>query len=358
MHNEKVIICIGAVLVVMLLSGCTTTVPDEGAGTTPEGEEEPVQSFKILHIMSYHSPWKWTDDQLEGFKKAFEDAGVDVEYRVYQMDTKRQTSEEWIDEVTREAKDLIDSWKPDLVYTNDDNAQKYVMKDYVNTETPHVFSAVNSDPSVYGFAGSSNVAGVMEEEHSVETINLLRELVPGVKKIAVVFDEGATWPAVKERMEGRIESELPEVEVVSWDTIGSFEVFKQKMNEYQDSADAVGLIGIFTFKDENGTNVPYEDVLEWVAENSNLPDFSFWADRISYGTLCAMTVSGYEQGAAAGEIAKGILVDGKSPSSFPFEPTVKGEPYISLARANKLNLSVKSDLLLTAEIVESFAWED
>jgi ABC-type uncharacterized transport system substrate-binding protein len=95
-----------------------------------------------------------------------------------------------------------------------------------------------------------------------------------------------------------------------------------------------------------------------VAENSDLPDFSFWADRISYGTLCAMTVSGYEQGVAAGEIAKGILVDGKSPSSFPFEPTAKGEPCISLARANKLNLSVKSDLLLTAEIVESFAWED
>jgi hypothetical protein len=23
--------------------------------------------FKILHVMSYHSPWEWTDKQFEGF---------------------------------------------------------------------------------------------------------------------------------------------------------------------------------------------------------------------------------------------------------------------------------------------------
>jgi hypothetical protein len=293
-------------LVIVGVSGCTTLTSEDGAGTLPGGEGKSTQTFKILHIMSYHSPWEWTDDQLVGFKKAFE--GVEVEYKVFQMDTKRHSDQEWIDNVTQEAKDLIESWKPDIVYTNDDNAQK--------------------------------------------------NLVPGVKKIAVIFDEGATWPAVKARMQSRINNELRDIEIVSMDTLSSFAVFKQKMNEYQDTVDAVGLIGIFTFKDENGTNVPHGDVLKWVADNSNLPDFSFWTDRIGYGTLCAMAVSAYEQGLAAGKIARGILLDGKSPSSFPFEPTVKGNPFISLARANKLNISVKSDLLLSAEIVTSFVWED
>jgi hypothetical protein len=32
------------------------------------GQEE--KELKILHIMSYHSPWKWTDDQFNGFKAA------------------------------------------------------------------------------------------------------------------------------------------------------------------------------------------------------------------------------------------------------------------------------------------------
>jgi hypothetical protein len=44
---------------------------------------------------------------------------------------------------------------------------------------------------------------------------------------------------------------------------------------------------------------------------------------VEKGTLCAVTVSGYEQGLAAGKIARGILVEGKKPSDFPFEPTTK-----------------------------------
>ena len=89
--------------------------------------------------MSYHSPWKWTDDQLTGFKDALN--GLNVEYKIFQMDTKRKSSKEWKEKLGKEARDLIDTWKPSLVYTNDDNAQEYVTKYYVNTRTPFVFSA-------------------------------------------------------------------------------------------------------------------------------------------------------------------------------------------------------------------------
>ena len=50
-------------------------------------EEVSGEKFKVLHIMSYHSPWKWTDDQLQGFKDAL--SGLDIEYKVFQMDTKK-----------------------------------------------------------------------------------------------------------------------------------------------------------------------------------------------------------------------------------------------------------------------------
>ncbi len=51
----------------------------------------PAKHFKILHIMSYHLPWKWTEEQLAGFKEALGD--LDVEYKVIQMDTKRHSDE-------------------------------------------------------------------------------------------------------------------------------------------------------------------------------------------------------------------------------------------------------------------------
>ena len=89
-------------------------------------------------------------------------------------------------------------------------------------------------------------------------------------------------------------------------------------------------------------------------ENSNLPDFAFWKDRVDKGTLCAVTVLGFEQGRAAGKIARSILTESRSPASFQMKPTEKGVPIVSLARAKKLNMNPSSSVLLTAEVVTEF----
>lgn len=312
------------------------------------------KEFKILHVMSYHTPWNWTEDQLRGFKEPLQD--LNIEYKVYEMDTKRKSGEEWKLQAGQEAKALIESFRPDLVYTNDDIAQKYVVKDYVNTAIPFVFSGVNSDPATYGFAGSKNVTGVLEQPHFVQTVQLLKQIVPGVKKIAVIYDDDPTWEGVTQLMKGQL-NQLPEVEFTSWEKISTFDQYQQAVLKHQEDVDALALLGVHTFKDSQGKNVPWQDVLKWTAENSSLPDFSFWRDRIDYGTLAAVAVSGYEQGLAAGELARQILAGGVSPSDLSMEPTLKGKPAISLARAKKLGIGVKSGLLLSVEAVDKFAWE-
>ncbi|MBN2322915.1 MAG: hypothetical protein JXQ30_04210 [Spirochaetes bacterium] len=311
-------------------------------------------SYKILHIMSYHSPWKWTDDQLAGFKSEL--AGLNVEYMLYQMDTYRNSSEEWKQKAGMEAREIIETWKPDLVYLNDDDAQKYVGSYYAGGDIPFVFGGVNRDPYEYGYAGSGNVTGVLEQEHFVESVKLLKEIAPEVERIAVVLDEGVSWDGVVKRMKQK-QSLLADVKIVRWDRISTFGEYKAKIEEYQTSVDAIALIGIFTFKDAEGRNVPYQDVLRWTAEHSMLPDFSFWEDRISFGTLCTVTVSGYEQGRAAGRMARAILSEGKSPSEIPMRPSVKGEPVVSLARANRLGIRIRTGILLSSQVVEDFIWE-
>lgn len=353
-------------VIAVIAMGCSVlaSTPSGEEQSQPVPTEQPAEEiaqasapkFKILHIMSYHSPWEWTDSQLNGFKTALK--GVDVEYKVIQMDTKNHSDEEWKQKVAKEAKDLIATWQPDLVYTSDDDVQKYVVQDYINKDIPFVFSAVNTDPKEYGFVGSKNVTGVIEHQHFVESVELLKKIAPEVKTIAVVVDDSPFWNAVTQTMREE-ESQLPaDVKIVSYDLIKTFAEYKQKVNEYQSTVDAIALLGIFNFKDEQGNNVPYQEVQRWTAENSKLPDFSFWVDRISYGTLASVTVSGYEQGLAAGEMARGILVEGKSPSSFPMKPTVKGEPVISLARAKALGLNIDSEILLTAKVIENYAWEE
>ena len=319
-------------------------------GSMAEGRRR----FKILHVMSYHASWEWTQDQFFGFKEALE--GLEVEYKTYELDTKRRSTEEWKKKVGGEARALIESWKPDLVYTSDDNAQELVTKYFLNREIPFVFSAVNADPETYGFTRAGNVTGVLEQEHFVETVNLLRSIAPWVRRIAVIVDDDPTWDGVVKRMKAKA-GELSGVEFIAWDVIRTFSEYKRKILEYQSKAEALALLGIHTFKDENGQNFPWQTVLRWTADNSRLPDFSFWKDRMEYGTLCAVYVSGYAQGLAAGKIARGILAEGKSPADYPIRPTIKGRPRLSLARAKTLGLKIKSSLLLSAEIIPKFAWE-
>lgn len=310
--------------------------------------------YRILHIMSYHSPWRWTDGQLEGFKEGM--GGVPAQYRVFQMDSKRHSAREAKEQKGREARAVIESWKPDLVYTSDDDAQEFVSVYYVDKDLPFVFSGVNKDPDSYGFTGARNITGVLEQEHFVESVKLLQAVAPGARRIAVVLDDAQMWDPVQARMRERLK-QLPGVRIVAWDTIRTWDEFQQKMKAYPTAADAVALIGIFNFKDARGKNVPYQEVLRWTAQNSRLPDFGFWVDRVHFGTLAAVTVSEREQGRAAGRIAREILVRGKSPAAIPMVPTAKGIPVISLARANKLGLKVRSGVLLSAEVIEKFEWE-
>lgn len=324
------------------------------ADATTRGVADEQKKYKIMHVMSYHTPWRWTEGQLKGFEEGL-GKGL-AEYKVFEMDTKRHGTPGWVEEKGNEARALINAWQPDLIYTTDDDAQEYVAKYFINTKYKIVFSGVNKHPRNYGFEDSSNVTGILEEEHFTESVMLLKALAPQVKKIAAVFDDSPMWEPVARRMKERLR-QLPGVEIVTWDTIRTYDDYKRRIREYPGIADAIALIGIFNFKDADGRNVPYQDVLRWTAENSGLPDFGFWIDRVHYGTLAAVTVSEYEQGLAAGKLARAILVDGISPDTLAMKPTEKGLPVVSLARATKLGLQIRSGILLSTEVVDRFEWE-
>ena len=312
-------------------------------------QEAPPRSFKILHVMSYHTPWEWTETQFNGFKEALR--GLDVTYQVVEMDANRNNNKEWIRQISQKALDLIETWKPDLLFTSDDAAQSYVALRYLNTKLPIVFSGVNGEPLDYGFDHARNVTGVLERMHFVQTLNLLKSLVPSVRSVAIITDPGLMWDPLIQQCKVK-EGQLDGIQVVAYEMVDTYSEFQRTVLDYQDRVDALGFLGIFEFKNVNGDNVSQEIVQNWVAENSRLPDFSFWKDRVGRGTLCAVTVSGTAQGQAAGEIARGILVEGRRPTDYPIKTTETGIPIINLARAFQLGIMPKADVLLTAEVIK------
>jgi ABC-type uncharacterized transport system substrate-binding protein len=313
--------------------------------------EEP--SYRILHVMSYHQSWKWNSEQLKGFKDGVGD--LNVEYKIIELDTKRQSDPEEIAQKVNDAENIITEWQPNLLYTNDDNAQKYVAEPYVNSSLPIVFSGVNRDPSEYGFIGAKNVTGVMEYEHFLPTLNYLRKITPDIQKLAVIVDSDPTWKGVMSRMRANLKH-TDGVEVTDWLLVRTLDDYKSSIKELQDKVDAIALLGVFNIKDSAGNDVNYEELLQWTAENSNLPDFSFWESRVDRGTLCVVAVSGYEQGLIAGQMARKILKDKVSPGSIGISQSTKGQPMLNITRAKALGIKVDVNLLLESTVKQGYAW--
>jgi len=213
----------------------------------------------------------------------------------------------------------------------------------------------NAEPQAYGFDARADVTGVLEREHITQTLRLLAEVAPGVRRIAVIVDDGPTWPGLIARIREAAAAEQG-FEIVDVHVVSTFADYQARVRAAQGAVDALGVIGVFGLEDAAGQVTPFEDVLRWTAENSALPDFSFWASRIELGTLCAVTVSPSAQGEAAGAIARRLLVDGATPAEIEIAPTLKGEPVVSLARARTLGLTLSSSTLLNARVVTDYAW--
>ncbi len=312
-----------------------------------------AEPLKILYVMSYSADWSWPQDQLRGFREGL---GIsDITLRVMELDAKHKNPEQ-LKAAAKEAIEQIETWKPDLVYTSDDVVQSEVSVKFINSKIPFVYSGVNKEHKDYGFDKASNITGVLEREHFLGTLSLLRQIKPFAHlRLAIVLDDDPTWVGVASRIRADLATHK-DIEVVEWLQPKTFEEYKTDMLALQGKVDAVGLLGVFLFKKPDGTFADYEEVLHWTADNSKLPDFSFWDVRVERGTLVAMTVSGVEQGLLAGRMARRILIDKVSPSSIPPEATAKGRPMISLARARKLGLTINSGVLLNAEVVTRFAW--
>jgi ABC-type uncharacterized transport system substrate-binding protein len=311
--------------------------------------------IKIFWLNSYHD-YAWTDDQIEGFERVFDIEGIEIEVKQFNMDTKQRPSDEWED-IAHEARAEIEAWEPDLIYSTDDNAQRYVGENFAGGNIPWVFSGVNTDPEEYYSEEVENVAGVLERYPVESAIDLIRTLFPYAKNVAVISDNspsginGIKW--IKSQ-----EDKMPDMDFVSYDLVDTFEEFKEKVVEYQLTADVIMFRGLDTLENEEGRVLSQAESTEWLAKNSNIPEISFWDYFVEHGALASVIVSGIEQGEAAGLLASEILINGKRPSKLDYIVTTKGDTYINTARADSLNLKIPSIVLINSEVVENFPWEE
>lgn len=363
--KKQVFLSLACIYLALLLTGCSQPSEPPPNSTTASDvlytmkPLPPEERQKVLLLHSYHEEYTWLKNVNKGILQALEEEryipGKNIEVEHFYMDTKRKSSPEWKEEISRKAIQEITSRKPDVVIASDDNAQAYIVSKMTGAGTPFVFLGVNADPMNYGYIKSpeepgGNVTGCIERERFGLTLKLLRRLVPEVSRIAVICDDGPTGRPIIKRVKAR--AHQVGVSVVAAAQIGRFSEWKRFVMDVQDKADALLVIVYHTLKDDNGNHVDPDKVLHWTVSNNRLPDFGFWKWAVEGGLLCSEAISGYQQGHYAGTVASYVL-SGQSPGEFSVQMPRRGEICINKARANSLGVRIPDDLVKSATIYGS-----
>ena len=292
---------------------------------------------KVLLIFSYHAEYTWHAEEARGAEEVLQREGI--AYETLYLDTKRQTSVEWKEQIASEAREKIDDYDPSLVIAFDDNACALVAAHYVGESLPFVFCGVNADPSEYGFP-AENVTGVLERPDFTGSVELLRQLVPDAERVAVVLDASPSAIGFAEGIEAL---SLP-VEIAEIHLTDDFDDWQTKVLELQSTVDAIGLFTYHTIKRSGETeSMPAEEVLQWTLENSTLPEFAPLDLVVEGGALCGVALSGYEQGATAAEIGVRILA-GEKPSDIPIATPRATRSLVNASRATQLGIEIPEEI--------------
>lgn len=144
---------------------------------------------KCLFVSSYHQGYAWSDGVERGLRQTLDGK---CQIRQFDMDTKRKKSEEEQQAAALEAKSIIESWKPDVVITADDNAAKQLIVPYYrDAGLPFVFCAINWTVKEYGFP-YSNVTGMIEVAPVQAMVDEAKGLVPGAARVLYLGADTAT----------------------------------------------------------------------------------------------------------------------------------------------------------------------
>lgn len=291
---------------------------------------------KVLFINSYHAGYPWSDGIEKGLEETLSIAPVEL--KKFYMDTKQQRDPQHIKSIAKEAKLLIDEYKPDVVITADDNAAKHVIKPFFSdSKLPFVFCGVNWDASVYGFP-FENVTG-MEEVSLIKSIrDRLREYAKG-NKIGLISINAISGRRNVEHFERNLGAPFDKIAYVD-----TFEQWKTEFSSLQASVD------MLIFENPKGiSGWDHEKGLEYVEQNTKIPVGTTHVWLAPYALITIAKIP-EEQGIWAAQAALKIL-KGKKPSEIPIVKNKRGNLFVNIKIAQKMGVVFKPDLIETAKIL-------
>lgn len=286
---------------------------------------------KCLFVSSYHRGYQHADDIEQGLRTVLKGK---CEVRQFDMDTKRQKSEPKKKEQALAVKAVIESWKPDIVITADDNAAKYLIKPYYKDHSlPFVFCGLNWTAAEYGFP-YSNATGMIEVAPIVPMLERARTIVPSMKR---VFYVGADVLSEEKNLKRFQRAATRLGFKLDYALAGTTDAWLKAYRRAQDY-DLV-IVGA-----RNGIkDWDHDRAVAGVLKTTRKLSVTNHGWMMPY-TILGMTKVSREQGEWAAKTALKIL-DGMSPTSIPIVPNSRRDIWINKEILKVTDVKFPSDLL-------------
>jgi ABC-type uncharacterized transport system substrate-binding protein len=312
-----------------------------------QGQAPKVSGRTILVVESYHAEYEWDREYCRAIKEHF---GQHNRLIFYQMNTKRLPPREhrkMADAAWRAYKEI----KPDLVFLGDDAALKLVGPQLAQEPTSVVYLGINSNPRYYFETPPKNMTGVLERPLFKRCITLIKELIPGARRVLVLLDSDLTSRIIQREVFADQATQVVDQTQVDIRLVDSFRAWQELVTRTSGSYDFIVLGLYHTLRDATGVVMESEEVARWTSANSQAPLFGFWSFSIGREkAIGGLVLDSYEIGNMASDLALEIF-GGTPPCQISPKYENKGLFLFSASQLAKWRLTLPREIQEKAQFV-------
>lgn len=236
----------------------------------------------------------------------------------------------------------IQGENPDLILAITTPSAQAVAQKIKNR--PILFTGV-TDPQGAGLvklldAPDGNVTGMTDMSPMDRHLALVRECLPGLKRLGVLYNAGEPNSVV---LVNRLKAECSTAGIVLEES-----TVANSAGVYQAAKSLVGRVDAVYIPVDNTVVSALEAVIK-VCEQNRLPLFSGDTDSVARGTVAALAVDYRKMGEQTADMAAHILKDGKKPGDMPVESIKEPALHVNTAAAARMGLTVPQTVLERAD---------
>lgn len=294
-------------------------------GDKEEGSTKKKYKVGVTQIVEHPS----LDAAYDGFKKALEDAGLDVEYDVNNAQNDQSAN-------TSIAQKLVNS-EVDLIFANSTPSAQAVAS--ATQDVPIIFTSV-TDPVGAELVESlekpgGNLTGTIDLHPEVipNTLKFLKEEL-GAENVGIVYNSGEQNARVQV---DKVNELAKDMDLTIFEaTISTSAEVKQATESLVGKVDSLYIIK------DNTVVSALESVIE-VAVTNELPMMVGELDSVKRGGLAAYGFEYFDLGYQTGELAVRILEEGNEPASLPVQTPQALTFVVNKETAEKMGIEIKEE---------------